>query len=103
VAADYELGGEVTIRPARSEDRAELRRLAELETRAPTPGPHLLALREGDVVASISLATVEVLADPFQPTADVQELLRLRAGHASLRPRRASRARRLTRPALSGA
>jgi hypothetical protein len=100
---ENELTSEVTIRAARGGDVAELRRLAELETRAPTPGPHLLALREGVAVASISLASGEVLADPFHPTLDVQELLRLRARHASQRSRRTARARGLMRPALSGA
>jgi hypothetical protein len=100
VAAENELGAEVTIRPASGKDAAELRRLAELETRAPTPGPHLLALREGVVVASISLATVEILADPFRPTADVQELLRLRARRTG-GSRRRERGIRRVRPAIS--
>jgi len=101
MAVEHELSAEVTIRPAREEDAAELRRLAQLETKAPTPGPHLLALREGVAVASISLATGEILADPFRPTADLQELLRLRMRRAT-GPRRRRRGGRRLRPALSG-
>jgi hypothetical protein len=102
MAVDRELSTEVTIRPAGSGDAAELRRLAQLETRALTPGPHLIALRGGAPVAAISLVSGEILADPFRRTLDVQELLRLRARHAP-RQRRARRGRRLARPALLGA
>jgi hypothetical protein len=95
---------EITIRPAAPDDAPRLRRLAELETRAPIPGPHLIALRGGAAVAAISLASGEILADPFHPTLDVQELLRLQARRAARTLRRdRGRRRRLTRPALSGA
>ena len=77
MAAHDDRMGELTIRPAGRGDALDVDRLAQLETRRPTPGPHLLALRDGEVVAAISLATAEVLADPFRPTADVQALLRL--------------------------
>ena len=81
----------VTIRSAGPDDAGEVGRLAQLETRPPTPGPHLLAVRNGTVVAAISLATAEVLADPFRPTADVQVLLRLQAKWARPAKRRPSR------------
>ena len=83
--------GEVTIRPACRGDAVDVDRLAQLETRRPTPGPHLLALRDGEVIAAISLATAEVLADPFRPTADVQALLRLQAKRGQRTERRPPR------------
>jgi hypothetical protein len=88
--------GEVTIRSAGGDDAVDVDRLAQLETRPPTPGPHLLALRDGEVVAAISLATAEILADPFRPTADVQALLRLQAKRG-LRAERRSPRRSLSR------
>jgi hypothetical protein len=81
----------VTIRSAGPADAADVDRLAQLETRRPTPGPHLLALRDSEVVAAISLATAEILADPFRPTADVQALLRLQAKRARRAKRRPTR------------
>ena len=83
--------GEVTIRPAGRGDAVDVDRLAQLETRRPTPGPHLLALRNGEVVAAISIATAEILADPFRPTADVQALLRLQATRGMWAERRPPR------------
>jgi hypothetical protein len=60
-----------------SEDRV-VRRLAALDD-APAPrGAVLLALVDGQPQAALSLDTGHTVADPFQRTADLVELLRLR-------------------------
>jgi hypothetical protein len=76
----------VTIRLAGPDDRAAVARLAELETSAAPPGPHLVAERSGRIEAAISLATGAVLADPFRRTAELRELLRCHAGDARVDP-----------------
>ena len=65
----------VTLRPADVSDAAALERLAQLDSRQLPPGPHLIAIRGGDLAAAISLSTGTVIADPFRPTADLRELL----------------------------
>lgn len=69
----------LTIRRARPGDAAALRRLAELDSSRPPAGEALLAELDGRPVAAIELASERVIADPFRPTAEVVELLRLRA------------------------
>jgi hypothetical protein len=53
-------------------------RLAELDSQRPVTGPALVGEIDGRPAAAISLADGRVVADPFRPTADVVELLRLR-------------------------
>jgi len=67
---------EITLRLAGPADSAGLDRLARLDSRSPTVSPHLLAFRDGELAVALSLATGEVLADPFQRTLELQELLR---------------------------
>jgi hypothetical protein len=69
-----------TLRLGTADDVAALGRLAELDCRRLPPGPHLVAERDGRIDAALSLATGEVVADPFRPTADLGELLRCHAG-----------------------
>jgi hypothetical protein len=69
-----------TLRLAVAADLASLERLAQLETRPAPPGPHLVAERDGRIDAAISLATGELVADPFRRTAELCELLRVHAG-----------------------
>jgi hypothetical protein len=70
----------VTLRLADTPDAPALERLAQLESRRHVPpGPHLVAIRDGRVDAAISLSTREVIADPFQRTAELCELLRCQA------------------------
>jgi len=91
----------VTFRPARAEDAASLRRLAELDSARPPTGEALLAFVDGEPAAALDLATGAVVADPFRPTADVVALLQLRAAMvADARPRRrAARHHRLAHAA----
>jgi hypothetical protein len=71
---------EITLRPATAEDAAALKRLAELDSRRLTEGPHLVAARDGVVEAAISLRDGELIADPFKRTAELGALLRCHAG-----------------------
>ncbi len=81
----------ILVRPARSVDADALRVLAALDSAAPLTGDVLLAVSGGDIAAAISLATGAVIADPFQPTANLVELLRTAAHPAEQHRPRASR------------
>ncbi len=82
----------VAIRAARGSDGPALARLAALDSRRPLTGALLVAERDGALAAALSLDTGEHVADPFLPTADLVELLRVRA--AALAPAAPRRARR---------
>jgi hypothetical protein len=90
----------VTLRLASRDDGAALERLGELDTRPLPPGPHLVAERDGRVAAAISLATGELIADPFRRTAELCDLLRCHAGDARVRAERSSTAPLAARPRL---
>jgi hypothetical protein len=81
----------VVIRAARGSDGAALADLARLDSQRPLAGEALVAEQDGAVVAA--LAGDRVIADPFRRTADVVELLRLRAGGAPQESRRRVRVR----------
>jgi len=86
----------IAIRPAAADEGGVVRRLAELDSAAPPDGPVLLALVDGAPVAALALADDRVVADPFEPTADVVALLRTHAARGAQRRRpRAHRALRL--------
>ena len=88
----------VTVRLATSADRAAVDRLAALDDASRPAEPILLGVVSQRPVAALSLADGRVVADPFRPTLELTELLRLRARqlHARERPVR----RRWARPAL---
>jgi len=86
----------IALRIASAADGDALDRLSELDSRPLPPGPHLVAVREGRLDAAISLATGELVADPFRPTADLADLLRF----AARRLRRERRRRRRSEPLL---
>ena len=69
----------VLVRPARDVDTADLAVLARLDSAAPPTGHVILAVSGGDIAAAMSLDTGAVIADPFQPTAHLVELLRTAA------------------------
>src|SRR4051812_19739671 len=87
----------IEIRPARHTDAAALRDLAGLDSALPLEGDALVAIVDAEPVAALSLADGRAIADPFRRTADIVDLLRLRAaGHGereTARPRVALRAR----------
>ena len=68
----------IVIRPARTDDAFAVRRLAYLDSQRPLRGDVLVALADDVPVAAVSLTDGRIVADPFRPTADVVDLLRLR-------------------------
>lgn len=83
----------VSIRPASAEDGADVRRLAGLDSSVVPASPLLIATVDGVPAAAISLADGHVVADPFQPTAALVALLRMRADHLHGPARSPGRAR----------
>ena len=81
----------VVVRPARSVDSDALRVLAALDSARPLTGDVLIAVSGGDVAAAISLDTGAVIANPFEPTAHLVDLLRTAARPAPARERRTPR------------
>lgn len=74
----------VTIRRARPDDEAALRRLAGLDSTRVPDGPVLMAEIEGEPVAAISILSGESVADPFLRTLELRRLLELRASQLLL-------------------
>ncbi len=74
-------GAPVAIRTAVAGDARAIARLATLDGAEVPSGPMLIA-EVGDAAwAAMGLEDGRVVADPFQPSAHVVELLRARAGH----------------------
>ena len=69
----------VVIRLADADDADVLAALAELDSACTPSGPLLIAERAGSPVAALGLIGGEAIANPFLPTTDAVELLRLRA------------------------
>jgi hypothetical protein len=74
----------LTIRHATAADFAALERLAALDSRRIPTGELFVAEAEGRLLAATSLDTGAIVADPFEHTAAIVELLRAHAG--SVRP-----------------
>jgi hypothetical protein len=72
------------LRPAAAGDEDALRMLAELDSAPQLPGPALLAVADGELVAAVSLADGSAIANPFRRTAGVLALLREHAGLRSV-------------------
>ena len=84
----------VVIRAARGPDAGALEELARLDSQTPLAGSVLLAEQDGAIVAAVS--GDRAIADPFRSTADLVDLLHLRAAPARVRrPRRRLASRRL--------
>jgi hypothetical protein len=83
----------IVIRHASRADAGLLDDLAMLDDREPLAGPALIAEVDGVARAALDLRDGSVAADPFAPTAELVELLRLHARgtlglrHDSLRAR----------------
>lgn len=73
----------LTLRLATSADGSALARLADLEQTARPADPVLLGEVMQRPVAALSLSDGRVVADPFTPTAELIELMRLRARQIS--------------------
>jgi hypothetical protein len=72
----------INIRHASGADQAGLARLAELDSARPLTGDVLLVEVGGELRAAVELGGGAVIADPFRSTADLVELLRVRAALA---------------------
>jgi hypothetical protein len=84
----------IVIRRLSGDDLSAVERLAQLDSRRPPQGVLLGVEIEGRLLAAISLATGESIADPFSRTAELQALLELRAAQVR---RRVNGHRRLLR------
>jgi len=69
----------LTIRPADLADLAGLDRLAALDSASPPTGDVLVAEVGGELWAALEIETGAAIADPFRPSGDLVELLRLHA------------------------
>jgi hypothetical protein len=72
----------LTIRVSREEDERPLLRLAALDSKPAPSGPSLLAEVGNELWAAVSLRDGRTLADPFRPSGEVLDLLRIRAATA---------------------
>jgi len=72
---------EITIRQATSADAFSLRRLAALDDRPALRGEVLLAEQGGEVRAALSLESGRAIANPFAPTAELVDMLRMHGRH----------------------
>ena len=88
----------IVMRPARPEEAAAVRRLAFLDSTRPLRGDVVVALVNDRPVAAASLSTGRVVADPFERTSDIVELLREYAD--GLRSARSDAHRRRRSPRL---
>jgi hypothetical protein len=70
---------EIAIRLAAPADADEVRRLALLDSSHAEDGEALVAEVDGRIQAALPLAGGHVIADPFEPTAELASLLHLRA------------------------
>lgn len=85
----------LTLRLADIADGAAVHRLEALDESVPLAGRILLASRDSEIVAALSLTDGHVAANPFVPTEEAVALLRLRARHLARpsQPRRRWRVR----------
>ena len=83
----------ITVRHSVASDLSELARLAALDSASPPRGPALIAEADSRMLAALPLGSGRPIADPFEPTAKVLELLRLRAEQLEEREHRGLRDR----------
>jgi hypothetical protein len=69
----------VTIRHAAADDMKSLERLAALDSRRVPSGELFVAEVDGRLLAATSIDTGAVIADPFEHTAAIVELLKVQA------------------------
>jgi hypothetical protein len=81
----------VVIRPAVAADAVMLRRLAALDSARQLVGAAVIAEQRGSVVAAVSLDDGAAIANPFVATAEMVDLLRLRAAQLRRRAAKPSR------------
>jgi hypothetical protein len=96
----------VTVRRSTSGDESALARLAELDSASPPRGPALIAEADTRMLAALPLGSGRPIADPFEPTVELVQLLELRRtqlGASEAAPARARGFRSLLRGRLSHA
>ena len=69
----------VAVRIARAEDEAAIRRIASLDGKKAPVGRVLVAEADAEVIAALSVADGQAVADPFRWTSDVVALMEMRA------------------------
>jgi hypothetical protein len=74
-----EMEGAITIRLSTAADHDEIVRLATLDSSRPPFGDAALAFVDGELRAAVALDSGDAVADPFHPTAELVELLRMGA------------------------
>ena len=89
----------LTIRRADLADLAALDRLATLDSTTAPAGDVLVAEVAGELWAALEIDSGAVIADPFQPSGELVELLRLHARGAERRSSRRALERLLPRVA----
>jgi hypothetical protein len=82
----------ISIRFAGPADQEDVRRLSLLDSAGSQAGDALVAEVDGHIRAALLLERGRVIADPFEPSAELSSLLELRARQLS--PARESTARR---------
>jgi hypothetical protein len=76
---EAEMDGAITIRLSTQADQEQIVRLAALDSSRPPFGEVALAFVDGELRAAVALESGHAVADPFHPTAEVVELLRMSA------------------------
>jgi hypothetical protein len=91
----------LTIRPADAADAGALFRLAALDSAYPPTGDMLIAEVGDELWAAIDVDTGDTIADPFRPSGELVDLLRLRVSllNGEQRTRRGGLGRLLPRAA----
>ena len=79
----------LTIRLAEVADTHALARLAALDSSSPPTGAALVAEVGDELWAAIEIDSGTAIADPFRPSGEVVDLLRLHANEGVRRERRA--------------
>jgi hypothetical protein len=79
---------DITIRTSRSADAPELERLAALDSQHLPTGELLVAEVGDEIVAAYAPESSRSIADPFRRTADVIDMLKLRAMATPAKARR---------------
>jgi hypothetical protein len=69
----------LTIRRADASDTGALVRLAALDSASPPAGDALLAEVAGELWAAVEVDSGAAIADPFRPSGELVDLLRLQA------------------------
>ena len=83
----------VTVRRSTSGDESALARLAALDSASPPRGPALIAEADTRMVAALPLGAGRPIADPFERTAELVQLLELRRSQIDTARRGSARGR----------